>query len=806
MPNPPTCSRLHTTLAAACIAIAPGTGAQAGDALFDQVFGKRAARESTLAAETVLDGRTGDAVDIGLAGDRITTIDAAALAELLSGVLVTSAHECLLALGGKATAETVTGCGVAVDYDPASLQLRVEVPTALRKLVELPVQRRPGPEPVAVDQDALSAYLNTDASVRRTAIADDSETDVAVGIDGAFRWRGVTLEFDGACQGGCSVDHRSLVVDRLDARERLRVGDLPDARAGAIGLPSLRGVGWGTNFDLAPLDTFTPAMETQLELSRASSVEVLLGDRVVQRFDLAPGRYNLTDFPLAFGENAALLRITDDTGRVETRRLGAFVDLALLAPGLSRHGIAVGRPLLSILDDTGTPVRPWTLAADYARGLGPRTTISAAGASIPDLDRHLLEARLTQAVGGWLGAITLGCATGGSTGCQGDLQFRRGNAADPLRRRWQVEGAFGWRDRDWRDLFGNPGGVTHSVLLRASRPLTETWFLGLGATATRSNDRRSRHALSAQITGRPFRHLQLRLGIEHRRDDSLPGALSDTFLRLGLTIPFDRSRQSLAWSIDGADDSTSGRWQFNRSAQRGGFSGTLGYSDGGFGLEEDAGVAWNHQRIGADFSATRSRGDAAPARESQRLSARTALVYANGALGMAERVDGGFAIITPVDPAAGPVYVNPVDDDYLASSAGPGPAVVGNLRPYEPRALALALPQLPADREAGELFPVVVPGYKGGVRVLAGGQRRLRISLRVVDADGKPQAMVGGRLIGPDPDTVIPVFVGRDGSLRAGGLTPGKWQLVLDTRPERRHAIQVADSASGVVDLGDLPP
>lgn len=806
MAPPPTCSRLRTTLAVACIVLAPGAAAQAGDPLFDQVFGKRAARESMLAAEIMLDGRTGDPVDIGLAGDRITTIDAALLAERLAGVLVTGAHDCLAALGKKATPEAVTGCGIEVDYDGASLQLRVEVPTSLRKLVELPVQRRPTPGPVAVEQDGMSAYLNTDASVRRTAIGDDSDTDLAVGFDGAFRWHGVTLEFDAACQSGCDVDQRSLVVDRVDPRKRLRVGDLPDARAGAISLPLLRGVVWGTNFDLAPLDTFTPAMETQLELSRASSVEILLGDRVVQRFDLAPGRYNLTDFPLAFGENAAQLRITDDTGRVETRRLGAFVDLALLAPGLSRHSVAVGRPVLSILDDAGSPARPWTLSADYALGLGPRTTVSVAAASIPDLDRHLLEARLTRAIDGWLGAVTLGCASGGSNGCRGDLQFRRGNAADPLRRRWQFEGAVGWRDRGWRDLFGNSGGVTSSLLLRASRPLSESWFLSLGAAATRSDDRPSRHAFSAQITGRPFRNLQLRLGVEHRRDDGLPGASAETFLRLGLTIPFDRSRQSLAWSVDGADDSTSGRWQFNRSAQRGGFNGTLGYSDGTFGLEEDAGIAWNNQRIGADFSAVRSRQDDASARESQRLSARTALVYADGAFGMVERVGGGFAIITPIDPAAGAVYVNPIDDDYLASSAGPGPAVVGNLRPYEPRALALALPQLPADREAGELFPVVAPGYKGGVRVLAGGQRRLRVSIRVVDAEGKPQAMVGGRLIGPDPDTVIPVFVGRDGSVRAGGLTPGDWQLVLDTRPERRHSIRLDDNAAGLVDLGDLPP
>jgi outer membrane usher protein len=788
------------------LALAPSAATAANDPLFDQVFGKRAERERRLAAEVVFDGGVGAAVDIVVSGNRLVAIDATGLADRLETLLLPEPHGCLRALGARAGKDALSGCGIEIGYDAATLQLRVDVPPALRRQIELAVQERPGFDAVLDGGGTLSAFVNLDASARRTAIGSASDSTGVLGLDGAIRWHGITAEFDAACRGGCTLGGRSVVVDRVDTRTRWRGGDLPDARAGSIGLPALRGIGWGTNFDLAPQDTYTPDLEAPLELTRASTVEVLLGDRVVQRYDLGPGRYNLTDFPLGFGENAAVLRITDDRGQVDTRRLDAYVDLALLDAGLSRHGVAIGRPTVPLLDDAGRPSQPWTVAVDWARGLGPRTTVAVAAASIPEFDRHALETRITHALRGWLASAALGCGAGLAHGCRGDLQFRRGNAGDPTRPRWQLEGAIGWRDGDWRDLFGNGGASARSLLLRASRPLSETWLLSLGAAASQVDGGVSRQAYSVQLGGRPLAQLQLRFGIEHRRERGGSAALTDTFARIGLTIPFDAARQSLTWNHDGADYTESVRWQVNRSNRRGGYSGTLGRSDGAFGSDMDAGFAYRHPRFGADLGAVETRTPDAPTRASQRVSVRTAVVVADGAFGMVDRVGDGYAVITTGDTAAGAVYVNPIADDYLASSVGPGPAVVGNLRPYEPRALALALPDLPADRETGDLFPVVAPGYKGGVRVRVGGERRLRLLLRVVDADGAALSLIGGQLTGPDGSQAVQVFVGRDGTLRAAGLTPGRWQLELDTQPPRRHAIDIADDPDGVVELGDLHP
>jgi hypothetical protein len=246
------------------------------------------------------------------------------------------------------------------------------------------------------------------------------------------------------------------------------------------------------------------------------------------------------------------------------------------------------------------------------------------------------------------------------------------------------------------------------------------------------------------------------------------------------------------------------RWQLNRGGMRGGYDATLGVADIDGARTQDAAASYRQERYGVDHSWSRFAPTAglAPAirdRRAPRWSMPTASWHQRAVLAASRS--------PPADPAAaGTVYVNPVDDDYLASSLGPGPAVVPGLRAYEPRALVLVMPELAADHDPGELFPVVLPGYKGGVVIHAGGGATIRLQARILDADGAPLEMLSGRLEAEAGGTPIPVFAGRAGRLRAGGLHPGRWTLILDTHPARRHALILPAAAQGVVDVGDLKP
>ncbi len=793
----------HRRMLVALVLVASGglSAQTSTESLREQVFGKRAEREQTLAADLDLNGQRLDPVDVKVKGHRLTDVDLSQLRDRLADVLEQTALDCLqqphedpLALAQR--------CGIAMRYDPGKLIVFASIEPGLRRIQNL--QLRPRREATAAGEAAVSAYLNLNAAVRRSAQDDERFEDRGLGLDGAVRAFGATLEFDGLCtEGRCVPGLRSLVYDRPDELRRWRLGDLTEARAGGLFLPALRGLSVGTSFDLAPNESFTPNLDAPLELQQPAKVEVLVNGRIVQSYDLPPGRYRLSDFPLGFGANAAELRITDAAGRTESRFIEAFVDLALLEAGRVRHSVSVGQIALPALLDNAI-VQPWVLAADYSRGLGPRTTFGLGAASIPELQQHNIAISLTQAWGRWLTGAALACAHGNTQGCRADLRWRLAADADAMPG-WQHEGALGWRQSGYAELLSASaqGARTLQAQWRSSRTIRDRHQLTLGARAQWSGDPSSEYALSAQWASRFGRGLGLRIGIEQA---DVSGTV-DRRINVSFNWLFDEARQALQVEAESELSRYGARWQFNRQNQRGGYIANLGESRSDLGAVRDGAIGWRHERAGADLAIAQSSAPDGTASRDTRLAVRTALVFADGVFGITEQVQGSFALIDPWDShAAGTVYVNPVEDDYLASSLGPGPAVVANLRAYEPRALALSLPELPADRDPGNLFPVVRPGYKGGAVVAAGGRPTIGLLLQIVDTSGKPLSMVAGQLLPEAGGNAMPVFVGRDGRLRAQGLIAGDWQLTLQTRPIRRHLLHIPADARGTIDLGTLSP
>jgi outer membrane usher protein FimD/PapC len=498
------------------------------------------------------------------------------------------------------------------------------------------------------------------------------------------------------------------------------------------------------------------------------------------------------------------LRITDAAGRVQTRDLEAYVDLALLDAGRSSFGVAIGQPSIAI-EQAGSLSQPWVLAAEFARGIGPRTTVNAALASMPDLQRNALEVGVTQALGNWLVGSDLKCSAGESQGCSASLRFRRGS--DPLQVRpgWRLEGALDARQGSYLDLLGPASaGDRAQLLLRAARSLSERYGVAFGLRAGWDELDGSDSVFSGQLSGRLGRRFSFRVGIERANGSE---TARDTRLVASISLLFDHASQSLQMDVDSLDSLQAARWQLNRGGMHGGYNATLGATRSDLGRNADAAVSYRHERFGADLSSSQVMPQFASSASETRLTLRSGVVFADGQFGMTERVIGAFGIVVPTDAAAaGTVYVNPVDADYLASSRGPGPAVLPSLRAYDARALVLSLPELAPDHDPGELFPVVLPGYKGGVLIHAGGAATVSIEARILNADGSPAELLSGQL---EPDTggaPLPVFAGRGGRLRASGLRAGRWTLVLNSRPQRRHTLIIPADALGTIPLGDMKP
>jgi outer membrane usher protein FimD/PapC len=295
------------SLGALLVGCTPATAAaQTKEDLFNQVFGNKAAAQRSIEAELEVDGYSRDAVPIEVAGNKLLDVDLGVLRERLSDLLDEATSDCLQADADGDRVKQARDCGVALEYDAAALKLKAEIPARLRREQVLAVRSATAVRAPTASEAQLSGYLNLSASARRQSGGLLSSNSEALGLEGAIRWHGATVEFDGVCASdGCVPGLRSLVLDQPQTLRRWRFGDLPSASAGGLALPGLRGVAVGTAFELAPTQSYTPDLDAPVELNSAATVEVLVNNRTVQRFELPAGRYSVRDFPLAFGANTA---------------------------------------------------------------------------------------------------------------------------------------------------------------------------------------------------------------------------------------------------------------------------------------------------------------------------------------------------------------------------------------------------------------------------------------------------------------------------------------------------------------------
>jgi outer membrane usher protein len=773
-------------------------------ALRESVFGKREAREQSLDVGVRIDDTVVGDVGIRIKLERLLAIDRDALVALLQSFVDDDALACVEQLPERLEPVMLEPCGVEARFDASALELQLVLAVERRR--ERQLAMRPGRMPASTRQrQASSAYLNLALSGRDSP---DRASSLATLFDGALGRGTSTLEFDGACAASrCEVDSASLVHDQPERLRRWQLGDLSRPRAGMLALPGMRGIMLGTDFELQPEMGFTPQLQAPLELDRPGTLEVWLDGRLLRRDRLGPGRYRLADFPLGFGWNEAVLRVTDDAGRVQTRSLQTYVDFSLLDDGISRYSLALGYAPIALQRGPDQFDRPWILAAEHARGLR-LGTLGLAAVSAPELHYHAAELSWSQ---GWerhLWGAQLGCSHRESVGCRISVALRQDAVGGAQGWQHQVQ-ADGWSSR-WLDVVdAQPRGAAFAASWRAYRPLTERWQLALATQLRRQSGRREDAALGAQLSARLAGGWSLRLGLERTVQRENEVTTGDFGVSINLGWLFDRARQSITVDYDSIDQAGSLAWQHARGGQSSGWSAGVLHSESPLATLQSASARLRAERWSGEASLARTDTEGRESRELG-LLARTALVYAEGAFGVTERVNGGFAILQPAAADVGPVYVNPYGEDFLASDRGPGPAVVNNLRPYQPRELAISMPSLPAGRDPGELLPNVVVPYKGGLRVALGGQRSINLQARVLDAQGEAVSMLPGTLrrldCAPVCSAPLPVFVGRGGRLTAMGLSPGRWTLELQGTSPRRHDFDVPVDTHDDIDLGELRP
>ncbi len=709
----------------------------------------------------------------------------------------------------------LAAAGITVDYDPRSLELRFMIPVEKRASRRLSVS--------ALDRNSIgtfvpradySAYLNIRGSVDLFEEGPDTGFQAPVLLlNAAVNLKGVVLETDAIYTPGSSgVDFQRLgsryVYDDTKNVIRFTLGDLEAQGRGFQAAPDIAGISIFRSYSvLNPQQIIRPRGDRTFRLDRPSTVEVIINGQQVRRLQLAPGNYNLRDFPFAQGGNDIRLNVLDDTGRTEVLRFNIFLDQTQLAKGLDEFGLYAG--VKAPLGAHG-PVYSdeWIVSGFYRRGLSENVTLGANFQADDFVQMAGIEAMFGTAIGSFGTHFAYSHTDGYGDGFAIQATFQRvlqhsDGQADTFnlfvehRSRRFAPVSFFLADNQYQYEVG--GGYTHAF--------GPNFYMGGNARFSKGrgiNPDIHNYSLVGgwRISPRATLSAEARY-TEDSRGDEVSGFVT-------LTIRFGRN-SSVRSEYDTRDNRARlsyqtyhgngvGSYNMTADVERSDFGSNVGFNANYFTNRAELGVS-HFGSFANDF------GDSTSQRTSFRLG--TSIALAGGEVSIGRPIYDSFAIIKPHKSLKGAdVVVEPSPYGYTANTGTMGQATMPSLSSYSERVVTVDAVGAPAGVDIGQGSFKLFPGYRSGYVLEVGSDYHVTAMGTMLDIDGQPIALVSGKateLAHPNRPAVT-MFTNRQGRFGATGLAPGQWRIEMLDQKKSVYLITIPEDADGVVRLGEISP
>lgn len=759
-------------------------------------------------------------------GDIVITIDtqdklefsAQRLLDLLSNVLAPDVLQTLQAsFAGKATLTPADfeASGISIRYNPQQLALELGIAAERRatQSVQVSPLNRDRIGTFAKPAD-FSAYLNIRGNLDYIHDGfDEGLNEPIFFLDGATRLGGAVLESEGIWQPGSDrVDFQRqgsrLVYDDRHNLMRWTGGDLQTISRGFQAAPDIAGLSIFRSYSvLQPQTIVRPRGDRSFRLERPATVEVQVNGQIVRRLQLAPGTYDLRDFPFTQGANDIRLSILDDTGRSELLRFNVFLDQSQLAKGLSEFGLYAG--VKSPLGRHGPHYSDeMALTGFYRRGVSDYLTLGVNAQFDNDSRMGGVEAVLGTTIGTIGVNFSLSDLDGFGTGHAAVVTFqrliqRRDGRADSLNLSFET------RSRD----FGPMGTIIPDNPFKweigagYSHAFNDFVYAGLDARYSKGRDaQRDIHNYRATVGWRISPDLSLTADARYERDDfgSRVGGLFSLTYRLGryssvrsdYDTHFDRAKLSYQ-TLRGQGV---GSYNITADAER---------SDLGSGVNVVGNYYANRAELGLSHFGTFENdfGDSSSQRTSLRFG--TSLAVADGAFSVGRPIYDSFAIVKPHPTLKNAdVLIDPSPFGYTANTGALAAATQPSISSYAERTITLDAPTAPSGVDLGQGSFRVFPPYRSGYLHMVGSDYSVTALGTMLNTDGEPVSLVTGtatELAHPEREPVT-LFTNKEGRFGAVGLAPGKWRIqMLDTQ-NSSYVIDVPQNTEGVLRLGEIRP
>ena len=759
-----------------------------------------------------LDGRyLGDiSGEVGLDGSGL--VDAARLLDLLEPVMAPAGLQALRDRAGgreRVSFDSLASEDFSLSFDTYALSFEVRLEAGLRNRQRIDFGHSDNLNPADFEPPAaFSAQANV--SLAQTFDHDAGDFRSLRGVtDVILNWGGfggVTLvggfDYDGESEDRFRRHEFRLTKDLFGSAVRLTAGEFSPPVTGFQGSDRILGVSAGRAYSvIRPFQNVRPSGRREFVLDRAAFVEVEVNGVIVERLQLDPGPYALSDFPFGQGANTVRFLVEDGAGRREIAVFDLFGGASLLDPGIIDFGLSAG-----LLQDGGEYEYGGTPAVSgYVRkGFTDALSLGASGQWVDDR----VMAGATATWGSPLGLVEVGLAVSrnGQTGRSGFAASVDYVKAFSVLERDDTRVIFTSQatSRDFQDAFergaSNPEAwrIAGQVSSRLNR-----YTVNLGAAYVRGRDNLPDERSVDFSLGRSFGRIGVTVSIGHR---SVDGREDETRVGLSLTMGLGRRWNAQA-RYDSGDD-------FREVVLRRSSNGDLNDLSGGVRISRDSGretiggdLRYINNRFDAELIGSRlaSRTSGGATTEESLWRVSTGLVYADGSFGIGRPGREGFIMARRHESLRkSRLALTDSNGRAIAHAGWLGPAVAPIDRAYSPQRLEVAVDPLPSGYDLGSGVISAFPGYGSGYAVTIGSDASRTAIGVLVTPEGAPAALMSGTIVSLDPSQSTappkPFFTNRAGRFVGDGLAPGRYRLVVGDISIGEFTI--SEESEGITDVG----
>ncbi len=708
------------------------------------------------------------------------------------------------------TLDEIAKTGLAAEFDPSLLEVRIGIPFELRPWSIQRILDRGVPQTDKAERPAdYAGYLNfygrsevSWKSAGNETVFDSPSSLTVQQVANIRTWVAESeTYFTGAPSPSFDLDYARLVKDYPELSLRLNAGNLILPAAGLKSQGNLTGIGAAR--DSAYSFRTAERLEAQQEivLRSAADVSIYVNDRVVKVLRLPPGRHRIGDFPFLNGLNTLRIEIHEEGSPPRTILLSVPFESGLLMRRDYSYSAAVG-------------TKEWTsrnpVVTAYGRyGLLDYLTVGLNGQA--GLDRGLFgaEAIWASPAGNFKTELGVSSDRTGAPDFGGQLQYRLAVASRPdlpvigvsaryTGKRFLAPGSeAAANDYAWNFSAVASQAVPGGIGLNFGAGYQTGWGDSAGTTT-------GSFSIMKNFGGGTTLSFFLAAETGRTADPVWKGGVT-----LTISPPGERTTVNVSHDIVNGPAYVDYQVRPKKNLGSPGYSASLEGIPFGNETASSAriGATYAHELFETSAYNTVQRGPDGkpPFLEKINLSAASALAFSDGTWAVTRPISDSFAIVVPEGIEGRRVRVSSGGDSVLTAKEGEV-ATVPDIRSYQPRALIADIPELPPGKEAGPRNRLLLPSYKSGYTLRVGITSTRYGKGALTFLDGKPIALQGGEIVSRDDPgrPSFPFYTDEEGSFEYFGFVPGTYELRLFVHEMARIDFTIPESGEAFTDLGNL--